>query len=65
MLMTARARKIFLPGLFLLLSCLALLLAQHDVQGAPPPPAKKVLLVYAYQSMLPAIFEWDKASARL
>jgi len=60
MLMTARARKIFLPGLFLLLSCLALLLAQHDVQGAPPPPAKKVLLVYAYQSMLPAIFEWDK-----
>jgi hypothetical protein len=59
MFMTARARKIFSPGLILLLSCLALLPARHKVQGAPPPTAKKVLLVYAYQSMLPAIFEWD------
>jgi ABC-type uncharacterized transport system substrate-binding protein len=59
MVLTARARKIFSPGPLLLLSCLASLLAQHNVQGAPAPPAKKVLLVYAYQSMLPAIFEWD------
>ena len=58
--MTARARKIFSPGLLFLLSCLALLLAQHKVQGAPPPPAQKVLLLYAYKSMLPAIFEWDE-----
>jgi transcriptional regulator with GAF, ATPase, and Fis domain/ABC-type uncharacterized transport system substrate-binding protein len=61
MVMTARAIKIFSPGLLFLTSCLALLLAQHHVQGAPPPPAKKVLLVYAYQSMLPAIFEWDES----
>jgi PAS domain S-box-containing protein len=60
MVLTARAGKIFSPGLLFLLSCLALLLARHDVQGASPPPAKKVLLVYAYQSMLPGIFEWDE-----
>ena len=49
----------FLDKIFLIILP-ALLLTQHLAQGAPSPPAKKVLLVYAYQSMLPAIFEWDE-----
>ena len=38
-----------------------LLLANHLAYGAPSPPAKKVLLLYAYPAMMPAIFEWDEA----
>jgi hypothetical protein len=53
MVMTTRAKKIFSPGLLLLLSCLALLLAHHHASGVPRPPAKKVLLLYAYPAMMP------------
>lgn len=59
--MISRARKIFLPGLFLLLSCPALLLAHQLARGAPLPPPKKVLLLYSYQAVLPANLEWDGA----
>jgi PAS domain S-box-containing protein len=50
----------FLGKLFLL-TLPALLLAHQPAYGAPPPPAKKVLLLYSYQAMLPANLEWDEA----
>ena len=48
-------------GKFSLLTLLALLLAQHIAQGTPSPSAKKVLLLYSYQAMLPGNLEWDEA----
>ena len=50
-----------LLGKFSLLTLLALLLAQHIAHGAPPPSAKKVLLLYSYQAILPGNLEWDEA----
>jgi PAS domain S-box-containing protein len=63
--MSSRAeRRFFFPsflGKLFLLTAAALLLAHHPAHGAPSPPAKKVLLLYAYPAMMPAIFEWDGA----
>ena len=52
--------SIFLGKLFLL-TLPAVLLAHHLAQGATPPPAKKVLLLYSYQAILPGNLEWDAA----
>jgi len=38
---------------------LALFLAHHPAASAPSQPAKKVLLLYSYQAVLPANVEWD------
>ena len=60
MVMTGRARKFFSPSLILLLSFLALLLTDnHLAAAAHSKPAKKILLLYSYQSVLPANLEWD------
>ena len=60
MVMTGRARKFFSKNLLFLLSFLALLLVDnHLAAAAPSKPAKKVLLLYSYQSVLPANLEWD------
>jgi PAS domain S-box-containing protein len=48
-------------GKFFLLTLPAVLLAHHLAHGASPPPAKKVLLLYSYQAMLPGNLEWDEA----
>jgi PAS domain S-box-containing protein len=42
-----------------LLTLLAVLLFNHFASAAPQQPAKKVLLVYSYQAVLPANLEWD------
>lgn len=53
-LMTGRAGKFFL------LSFLAVLFAHHHPAAATPSkPPKKILLLYSYQSVLPANLEWD------
>src|SRR5208282_6575812 len=59
MVMTGR-EKIFLLKFFLLFS-LALLFANHLAAAAPSKPAKKILLLYSYQSVLPINLEWDEA----
>ena len=59
MVMTGRASKFFLRVLIVLLSFLALLFANHLAAVAASKPAKKVLLLYSYQSMLPGNLEWD------
>ena len=61
MIMTRRVRKFFSRILILLLSFLALLLANHLAAAAPSKPAKNILLLYSYQSVLPANLEWDGA----
>ena len=48
----------FLGKLFLLILP-AVLLAHHLAPGALSTSAKKVLLLYSYQSVLPANLEWD------
>ena len=53
----------FLGKLFLL-TLPAVLLAYHLAQGAPSPSAKKVLLLYSYQAVLPANLEWDEGIRR-
>lgn len=62
MAMTGRARK-FLPwSLIFLLIFLALLLAnKHLAAATPSKPAKTILLLYSYQSVLPANIGWDRA----
>jgi hypothetical protein len=45
---------------FTLIILPALLLVHHLAQGAKPPPAKNVLLLYSYQAILPANLEWDE-----
>ena len=60
MVMTGRARKSFSKNLLLLLSFLALLpVDNHLAAAAHSKPAKKILLLYSYQSVLPANLEWD------
>jgi hypothetical protein len=60
MAMTGRARKFFSQSLIFLLSFLLLLLADnHLAAAAPSKPAKKILLLYSYQSVLLANLEWD------
>ena len=62
MVMTGRARKFFSLSLMFLLSFLALLFGDnHLAAAAPSKPAKKILLLYSYQSVLPANLEWDGA----
>ncbi|HZE21676.1 MAG TPA: ABC transporter substrate binding protein, partial [Desulfobaccales bacterium] len=43
-----------------LLTLLAVLLLNHFAYAAPPQPAKKVLLLYSYQAVVPANLEWDE-----
>jgi ABC-type uncharacterized transport system substrate-binding protein len=55
-------RRIFLSrllGTVSLLTLLAALLPHQFASAAPPQPAKKVLLLYSYQAVLPANLEWD------
>jgi PAS domain S-box-containing protein len=55
-------RRFFLPRLWgkvTLLTLLTVLLPHHFASAAPPQPAKKVLLLYSYQAVLPANVEWD------
>jgi hypothetical protein len=63
--MTSRTGRRFFFSSFLgklfLLTLTAVLLAHHLAQGASSPPAKKVLLLYSYQAILPANLEWDEA----
>ena len=63
--MTSRTgRRFFIPsflGKLFLLTLPVMLLAHHLAQGSPSPPAKKVLLLYSYQAVLPANLEWDEA----
>jgi len=62
MIMAGRVRKFFSRSLIFLLGCLALLLADyHLAAAAPSKPAKNILLLYSYQSVLPANIEWDGA----
>ena len=61
MVVIGQARKIFLPSLLFLLSGLVLLLANHLTAAAASKPAKNILLLYSYQSVLPANIEWDGA----
>jgi PAS domain S-box-containing protein len=42
-----------------LLTVLALLLSNHFASAVPPQPAKKVLNLYSWQSVVPANVEWD------
>jgi hypothetical protein len=59
--MTSRAGRRFYFSSFLckifLIILPALLLAHHLAHAAPPPLAKKVLLLYSYQAMLPGNLE--------
>jgi ABC-type uncharacterized transport system substrate-binding protein len=59
MVMTGRAGKFFSRSLIFLLSFLAWLPADHLAAAAPSKPAKKILLLYSYQSVVPANLEWD------
>jgi PAS domain S-box-containing protein len=63
--MTSRIGRRFFFASFLgklfLLSLAALLLAPNIAQGGTPPQAKKILLLYSYQAVLPANLEWDEA----
>lgn len=59
MVMTGRASKFPPWVLIFLLSFPALLFADHLAAAIPSKPAKKVLLLYSYQSMLPGNLEWD------
>ncbi len=63
--MTSKAGKRFFFSSFLgklfLLILPAVLLAHHPAHGVPSPPAKKILLLYSYQAMLPGNLEWDEA----
>lgn len=60
--MTARARKIFLPGLLWLLTCLALLIASNFPAAALSlNPTQRILLLYSYQAVLPINLELDEA----
>jgi PAS domain S-box-containing protein len=55
-------RKFFLSyllGKVSLLTLLALLLSHHFASAAPLQPAKTVLLLYSWQSVIPANVEWD------
>jgi hypothetical protein len=62
MVMTGRARKSCFRNLIFLVSFLALLPATNHLAAAGPSnPAKKILLLYSYQSVLPANLEWDGA----
>jgi hypothetical protein len=65
-LMGRRGRRFSFALLLGLLVCLAGIMPRHqaaagEFKGAPSPPAKNVLLLYAYPAMMPAIFEWDEA----
>jgi hypothetical protein len=60
--MTGRARKSLSRSLILLVSFLAVLLAgNHLASAGASKPAKKILLLYSYQSVLPANIDWDGA----
>jgi PAS domain S-box-containing protein len=48
-----------LLGKVSLLTLLALLLSHHFASAAPLQPAKKVLILYSWQSVVPANVEWD------
>jgi two-component system sensor kinase FixL len=55
-------RRFFLSrllGKVSLLTLLAVLLSHHFASAAPLPPAKKVLLLYSWRSVIPANVEWD------
>jgi PAS domain S-box-containing protein len=55
-------RRFFLSrllGKVSLLTLLAVLLSNHFASAAPLQPAKKVLLLYSYQAVIPANLEWD------
>jgi PAS domain S-box-containing protein len=55
-------RRFFLSHLLVkvaLLTLLALLLPHHFASAAPLQPAQKVLLLYSWQSVIPANVEWD------
>ena len=55
-------KKFFLSrhlGIVSLLTLLAVLLPNHFASAAPLQPAQKVLLLYSWQSVLPANLEWD------
>ena len=63
--MGRRWRRFSFALLLVLLVCLAGIMPRHqaaagEFKGAPSPPAKKVLLLYSYQAMLPANLEWDE-----
>ena len=59
-----RSRTLFCVSLLdkgVLLALPAVLLACHLAFAAPSQPAKKVLLLYSYQAVLPTAVEWDGA----
>ena len=62
MVMIGRARKFFSRSLIFLLSFLAVLFAgNHLAFAGASQPAKKILLLYSYQSVLPINIEWEGA----
>ena len=62
MAMIGRERKSLSRSLIFLLSFLAVLLAgNHLASAGASKPAKKILLLYSYQSVVPANLVWDRA----
>jgi two-component system sensor kinase FixL len=56
---TSRLFLLRLVAKVFLLTLLAVLLAHHPAASAPSKPAQKVLLLYSWQSVIPANLEWD------